>query len=213
MGLLMCATKRRVLAGAALRNVSWDGASHQDQQSLSFVQGTIDSNSPNDRAGPYRGFHPALAGPPLKPASWMITITESLCLRCYRRHRVSHDTEIAINAINVGLSLLILSLLLVLVRQTARQGLNVVGARLFLRKKEALRGLLLILAGIVVFIASNVLELYGDVFHIDWNVNEAVETIALAPMITGLAWFQQILRLPSRAGRLNTIQVEEAPPE
>lgn len=143
----------------------------------------------------------------------MITIAEPLYLRCCRRSRVSHDAEIAINAVNVGLSLLILVLLLVLVRETARQGVNVVGARLFLRKKEALRGLLLVLVGIVVFIASNVLELYGDVFHIDWNVNEAVETIALAPMITGLARFGQILRLPSGAGRLNTIEVGEAPPE
>lgn len=126
---------------------------------------------------------------------------------------MSHDTEIAINAVNVGLSLIILVLLLSLARDTVRQGLNVVGARLFLRKKEASHGLLLVLVGIVVFMTSNVLELYGDVFHIDWYANEALETIALAPMIAGLVRFHQMLRLPSRAGRLHTVEVREAPPE
>jgi hypothetical protein len=125
---------------------------------------------------------------------------------------VSHNTEIAINAVNVVLSLMILVLLLVVARNSVRQGLNVVGARMFLRKKEASRGLLLVLVGIVTFIASNVLELYGDVFHIDWYVNEVVETIALAPMIAGLARFHQILRLPS-GGQTRTVEVWEVPPE
>lgn len=122
---------------------------------------------------------------------------------------MSHVSEIVINTVNVGLSLLVLVSLVALARETARQGLNVVGARLFLRKKDALRALLLVLVGMIVFIASNVLELYGDIFHIDWYVNEAVETISLAPMFAGLARLQVMLRLPRRDPRMSTVVVQE----
>lgn len=56
------------------------------------------------------------------------------------------------------------------------------------------------------FLASNVLELYGDVYHIDWVVNEVVETASLAVTLAGLFVLVRILRVP--AGVQNTVQVE-----
>jgi len=49
---------------------------------------------------------------------------------------VTHTEEIAINAVNVGLSALIVLLLLGLARIASRQGLEVVGARLFLKRED-----------------------------------------------------------------------------
>lgn len=125
---------------------------------------------------------------------------------------MAHIAEIAVNAVNVGISLTILVLLLSIARDSIRQGLDVVSARLFLRKKEAMWGMLFVLGGLVVFLGSNLLELYGDVFHIDWVVNEAVETLALVPMAVGLVQYHLILRLPSKAARSGTFEVGEAPP-
>jgi hypothetical protein len=115
----------------------------------------------------------------------------------------------AINAVNVGLSLVMVLLLLALARIAGRQGLEVVGARLFLRKKQAAFAGMLIIAGLTTFIASNVLELYGDVYHLDWYVNEIVETIALMPMIAGLVQYRGILRLPAKAREAASLAVSE----
>ena len=123
---------------------------------------------------------------------------------------VTHTEEIAINAVNVGLSALIVLLLLGLARIASRQGLEVVGARLFLKKKQAAHAGLLIIAGLATFIASNVLELYGDVYHLDWYVNEIVETVALTPMIAGLVQYRSILRLPTKAREAASLALSEA---
>jgi hypothetical protein len=122
---------------------------------------------------------------------------------------VSHVAEIAVNAVNVGLSLIVVLLLFALARAVGRQGLEVVVARLYLRKKRAAGAVILIIAGLAIFILSNVLELYGDVFHIDWYVNEIVETVSLIPMIAGLAQYAAILRLPAKARRAASIVMSE----
>lgn len=122
---------------------------------------------------------------------------------------MSHAAEIAVNAVNVGLSLIVVLLLFALARTVGRQGLEVVVARLYLRKKRAARAVILIIAGLAIFILSNVLELYGDVFHIDWYVNEIVETVSLTPMIAGLAQYAAILRLPTKARRAASLVVSE----
>lgn len=123
--------------------------------------------------------------------------------------RVSHTAEIAVNAVNVGLSLVFVLLLVALARTVGRLGLDLVVARLYLQKRQAARAVLLIIAGLSVFILSNVLELYGDVFHLDWYVNEIVETLSLTPMIAGLVQYRAILRVAAKAQRAASLEAAE----
>lgn len=111
---------------------------------------------------------------------------------------MSHIIEILTNAVNVGVSVAILALLVVLAGQIRKHGKDLVVSRLFLQQREAGRAATLVTVGLVVFLISNVLELYGDIYHIDWVVNEIVETISLFIMIAGLAKFASILHIPAR---------------
>ncbi|MBI4416839.1 MAG: hypothetical protein HY557_07645, partial [Euryarchaeota archaeon] len=80
---------------------------------------------------------------------------------------MSHIIEILTNAVNVGVSVAILALLVVLAGQIRKHGKDLVVSRLFLQQKEAGRAATLVTVGLVVFLISNVLELYGDIYHID----------------------------------------------
>jgi hypothetical protein len=119
---------------------------------------------------------------------------------------VSHVEEIGTNAVNVGISIAIVCALAVLLRILWAGGRHLLIARLFLQQKATFRGGLLLILGLGIFLASNVLELYGDVYHIDWVANEIVETASLAVMLAGLFVFVRILRVPT--GVQNTVQVE-----
>jgi hypothetical protein len=122
---------------------------------------------------------------------------------------VSHFVEIATNAVNVGVSIAIIGTIAVLLNTVRKSGKNLIVARLFLLGRQAWRGGSLLLLGLFVFLSSNVLELYGDVFHLDWVVNEVVETGSLGVILAGLLWFVAILRLPARLGPAVRIQVSE----
>lgn len=111
---------------------------------------------------------------------------------------MAHVVEILTNVVNVSASIAIIGFLAWLVGQLRIQGKDVVLSRLFLRRGETSRAAALVLLGLLVFIASNVLELAGDVFHLDWVVNEIVETVSLFVMIAGLAAISAILRIPAR---------------
>ncbi len=122
---------------------------------------------------------------------------------------MSHYVEIFINAVNVGASVGHLALIAWLASQLRRQGREVVISRLVLRQRETSRAVVVMLAGLVVFIASNILELAGDVFHIDWVVNEVVETIALFVMLASLLKIASILRLPVRGRNVMRVDVAQ----
>lgn len=131
--------------------------------------------------------------------SLMIIVAKCLSAQEVTDTTLGHLVEILTNVVNVGASTAIVVLLAWLVGQLRTQGTEVVLSRLFLRRGEASRAIVLVLLGLLTFIASNVLELIGDVFHLDWVVNEVVETGALFVMVAGLAAMARILRIPQRA--------------
>lgn len=125
---------------------------------------------------------------------------------------MAHTPEVAVTAINVGISAVILVLLLVLTRNALRQGLDQTAARLFLRKKDATRGLVLVLAGLSIFLGSHLLDFYSEVNHLGWGMRvDSVETFALLFKVAGLVQYHFILRLKTRSSQ--TIVIPEAPSE
>lgn len=109
---------------------------------------------------------------------------------------MTHLVEIITNVVNVGASIGIVGLLVWLAGQLRTQGKDVVVSRLVLQQRETSLVVAILLLGLLVFIGSNVLELIGDILHLDWVVNEIVETIALFVMLVGLIGVAAILRIP-----------------
>lgn len=105
------------------------------------------------------------------------------------------------NGANVAIGLLILGLVILLGTFVRTLGKDVVIAALYLRERESVRGVSALFAGIVVFLVSNLLELYGDLQSIDWTVNEIVETMALALILLGVLRFHVLLRGPAALTR------------
>jgi len=110
---------------------------------------------------------------------------------------VASPLEIAVNGANVAISLLIFGFVIVLGNFVRTLGKDVAIAALYLKERESVRGVSALFAGIVVFLISNLLELYGDLQSIDWTLNEIVETMALALILLGVLRFFALLRRPA----------------
>jgi undecaprenyl pyrophosphate phosphatase UppP len=109
-----------------------------------------------------------------------------------------HIVEIAADATTVGLTVVMILIIVAIARRAAKIGPETVAARLFLRQKEAARAALVLVIGLVVFMTSNLLELYGDIEHIDWVVNEIVEIGTMVAMIAGLLLIARLVHVPDR---------------
>lgn len=106
---------------------------------------------------------------------------------------MTHVQEILANSVNLALSLVILIQILDLGRVLFREKSEVVTARLFFADQRFVRSSILLLTALIVFMVSNAFELYGDVVHIDWTVNEAIETASLVVLMASLFLLRRIL--------------------
>lgn len=110
---------------------------------------------------------------------------------------MAHVEEIVVNAVNLALGLVILLQVLDLGRILHRERPETLTARLFFAQKQFVRLTSLLLVGLVIFGVSNAFELYGDIMHIDWAVNEAIEAVALLFVLLALLRFRQVLLPPN----------------
>lgn len=106
---------------------------------------------------------------------------------------MTHVQEILANSVNLALSLVILIQILDVGWVLFREKSEVVTARLFFAERRFVRYASLLLAGLIVFMVSNAFELYGDIIHIDWTVNEAIETVSLVVLMVSLFLLRRIL--------------------
>jgi len=125
---------------------------------------------------------------------------------------VTNYLEVAVNAVNLVVSIAILAVLAILVNQVRALGVQVSMASLFFQVRESEWAARLVLYGLIVFLVSNMLELYGDVVSIDWTVNEIVETASLFLLLAGLYRLAAMLRIPASARTSVHVDLPEARP-
>lgn len=118
---------------------------------------------------------------------------------------LSHTVEVVTNGINLALGVIIVLQIIGIGRIFLRAKPEVIAARAFLAERRFLRTSWLLLMALVIFTISNGFELYGDVMHIDWTVNEIIESVSLVGIMAALMRFRGIFRLALKAPPVPTV--------